>query len=203
MALNSAPPARPKLHNADADNDGETNLEKETPSPSSIALVPPLHPLSIPAENLPTNGNANGKSLAQRSPTGRSRVLLIQKSHAVMEFQRTVLSALNAEVITAGSGVEALALLQSDDVHAVILDDELEGEWRGKKLLVWIQENRPDLRNRLLMTVSPVPKEETRDMIERLGIAHVTKPLQILDLFAGVKQMLGFSPEALDRKFLN
>src|SRR5437879_1439895 len=188
MALNSAPPARPKVN--DADNDGETILEKETPSTSSIALVPPLHPLSMTAEILQTYGNANGKSLAQRSPTGLSRVLLIQKSHAVMEFQRTVLSALNAEVITAGSGVEALALLQSDDVHAVILDDELEGEWRGKKLLVWIQENRPDLRNRLLMTISPMPKEETRDMIETLGIAHVTKPHQILELSAGVNHLL-------------
>jgi hypothetical protein len=55
----------------------------------------------------------------------------------------------------------------------------------------------------LLLTVSPLPKDEIRDMIEKLGVAHVTKPLQILDLFAGVKQMLGFSPEALDRKFLN
>jgi DNA-binding response OmpR family regulator len=130
-------------------------------------------------------------------------VLIVQKSEAVAEFEKTVLSALNAEVITAASGVEALALLQSADVHAVILDDELEGEWRGKKLLGWIQENRPDLSKRLLLTISQRPKDDIKEMIEKLGVAHVTKPLQIMDLFASMRQMLGFSPEALDKKFLN
>ncbi|MCU1310613.1 MAG: multi-sensor hybrid histidine kinase [Candidatus Angelobacter sp.] len=181
MALNSAPHARIRSSEA----------EPEEAIPSQISLVPALPSAPAPAIK------------PARSSTGRSRVLIVQKSEAVAEFEKTVLSALNAEVITAASGVEALTLLQSADVHAVILDDELEGEWRGKKLLDWIQENRPDLSKRLLLTVSQRPKDEIKEMIEKLGVAHVTKPLQIMDLFTGMRQMLGFSPEALDKKFLN
>jgi DNA-binding response OmpR family regulator len=153
---------------------------------------------------VPALPNGNGiLPKVQRSASGRSRVLIVQKSEAVAEFEKTVLSALNAEVITVSSGVEALTLLQSADVHAVIIDDELEGEWRGKKLLSWIQENRPDLSKRLLITISQHPKDEIKEMVEKLGVAHVTKPLQIMDLFAGMREMLGFTPEALDKKFLN
>ncbi|MCU1284946.1 MAG: multi-sensor hybrid histidine kinase [Acidobacteriales bacterium] len=181
VALNSAPTRVRAI---------ETEPEHEMPLP--ITLVPPI-PIS----------SSTARPAIQRSATGRSRVLIVQKSDAVAEFEKSVLSALNAEVVTAASGVEALTMLQSADIHAVILDDELEGEWRGKKLLSWIQENRPDLSNRLLLTISAMPKDDIREMIEKLGVAHVKKPLQILDLFAGMRQMLGFTPEALDKKFLN
>jgi hypothetical protein len=34
-------------------------------------------------------------------------------------------------------------------------------------------------------------------------VPFVTKPLQIMDLFGGMRQILGFTPESLDKKFLN
>jgi hypothetical protein len=34
-------------------------------------------------------------------------------------------------------------------------------------------------------------------------VPFVSKPLLIMDLFAGMRQVLGFSPDQLDKKLLN
>jgi hypothetical protein len=76
-------------------------------------------------------------------------------------------------------------------VHAVIVDDELEGEWPGRKLYGWICEHRPDLRDRVLLTVSTRPKPDIQELIEESHVPHVSKPLQIVELFTGVQHILG------------
>lgn len=191
IAMHSAPKP-PRDHSEE--------LERETQQvPRELALVPP--PLQI--EPVFTQSSEPVQLKRQRSATGRSCVLVIQKNDAVVEFEKSVLASLNADVFTANSGTDAIALLAKHDIHAIILGDELEGEWRSKSLLEWIEANRPELRNRVLLTVSAQPRSEIVELVETEKIPFVTKPLQIMDLFAGMKQILGFSPQQLDKKFLN
>lgn len=185
MAMHSAPKP-PRTHAEEMERD-------QRAIPYELSLVPP------PADAKP-------KLQAQKSPrsaTGRSCVLVIQKSDAVIEFEKSVLSSLNAEVLTANTGNDAIGIMQGKDVHAVILGDEIEGEWRCKALLEWIEENRPELKERVMLTVSQQPRQEVVDLIETERIPFVTKPLQIMDLFGGMRRILGFTPEALDKKLLN
>jgi CheY-like chemotaxis protein len=121
----------------------------------------------------------------------RARVLIVQKNEATLEFKKSVLSTLHADLVTTFSGADAIQLLQNEDVHAVIVDDELEGEWPGRKLYGWICEHRPDLRERVLLTVATKPKPEIQELIDETHVPYVSKPLQIVELYAGVQHILG------------
>ncbi len=149
------------------------------------------------------------KPLVVPSPTPtaemHSRVLLIQKSEAVMEFQKSVLSTAGAEAICTSAGWEALSIMQNSKVDAVILDDELEGEWNASKIFAWICEHKPELAQKVLLTVSPKPADEVREWMEGCGIPSVTKPLHIMKLFDGIQRILGMTPAlpAPNSKFLH
>jgi CheY-like chemotaxis protein len=120
-----------------------------------------------------------------------TRVLIIQKNEATLAFKKAVLSPLTTDVIATFSGSDAIALLQTEDVNAVILDDDMDGEWPGRKLHAWICENRPELRHRVLLTVGSRPRPEIQELIEVEHVPHVSKPLQMVELFAGMQQILG------------
>lgn len=119
-----------------------------------------------------------------------SRILLIQRSEPVFEFQRSVLSALGADVIPAFSSADALEQLRGKEVDAIILDDELEDSGSSKKLVWWVRENRPDLAERMLLTVSRKPTPETKEILEIAMLPHVTKPLEVLELYSRAQQIL-------------
>jgi CheY-like chemotaxis protein len=122
--------------------------------------------------------------------TAGSRILLVQRSEAVLEFQRSVLSALGAEIIPALSASEALDHLRTKKMDAVILDDELDEGFSSKRLVTWIRENRPELADRMLLTVSRKPSPETREILETAMLPHVTKPLEVLELYSRAQQVL-------------
>jgi response regulator RpfG family c-di-GMP phosphodiesterase len=121
----------------------------------------------------------------------RARVLIVQKNEATLEFKKSVLANLHADLVTTFSGADAIQLLEQEEVQAVIMDDELEGEWPGRRLYGWICENRPDLRDRVLLTVGSKPRPEIKELIEESRLPYVSKPLQIVELYAGVQHILG------------
>jgi len=169
-------------------------MPPSAPLPPMVALQPkfPAPPMSMPAE-VP----------APFAPTGnRPRILLVQKNEALIEFQRSVLSGMMVDPIVSLTGLDAVTFLQSEDVQAVIMDDELDGEWPGRKLLSWIMANKPELSERVLLTVSTRPKADIRELIEKSNIAYISKPLQMGALLTGVQQILGYSP-AVENKFLH
>jgi CheY-like chemotaxis protein len=119
-----------------------------------------------------------------------SKILLVQRSEAVLEFQRSVLGALGAEVIPALSARDALDHLRERELDGIILDDELEEPLSSKRLVWWVRENRPELSERMLLTVSRKPSQETREILEIAMLPHVTKPLEVLELYSRAQQML-------------
>jgi DNA-binding response OmpR family regulator len=122
-----------------------------------------------------------------------SCVLLVQKSEAVMEFQRSVLSTAGAGAICATAGWEAITILQNNKIDAIILDDELDGEFNASKIFAWICENKPELAQKVLLTVSPKPSEDIREWMDGCGIPSVTKPLHIMKLIDGIQRILGMA----------
>ena len=126
----------------------------------------------------------------------------MQKNEALIEFQRSVLSGMMIDPVVSLTGADAVNLLQSEEVQAVILDDELDGEWPGRKLLGWIMANKPELNDRILLTVCSRPRADIRELIEKSSIAYISKPLQMGALLTGVQQILGYQP-APENKFLH
>jgi len=175
---------QPKFSAPDAGSPRNAELER-----ASIALVKKPEVLEpAPSWQPPTPGSTAG-----------SRILLVQKSEAVLEFQRSVLSALGAEIIPALSATEALDQLRTKKMDAVILDDELDEGFSSKRLVAWIRENRPELADHMLLTVSRKPSPETREILETAMLPHVTKPLEVLELYSRAQQVLqaGKSPQLL------
>ena len=168
-------------------------LQKGAPVMPALVSVQPRYtspPMSMPLElPPPVSGN-------------RPRILLVQKNEALIEFQRSVLSGMMIDPVISLTGAHAVALLQSEEVQAVILDDELEGEWPGRKLLSWIMANKPELSERILLTVCARPKADIRELIEKSNIAYISKPLQMGALLTGVQQILGYQPGP-ESKFLH
>jgi CheY-like chemotaxis protein len=158
-------------------------MPQAAPAVAPMATLQPRYtppPMSMPLE-LPSPVEGT-----------RPRILLIQKNEALIEFQRSVLSGMMIDPVISLTGADAVTLLQSEEVQAVILDDELDGEWPGRKLLNWILANKPELNERILLTVSSRPKAEIRELIEKSNIAYISKPLQMGALLTGVQQILGY-----------
>jgi CheY-like chemotaxis protein len=132
-------------------------------------------------------------------PEAGARILLVQRSEAVLEFQRSVLGALGVEVIPALTASDALDHLRTEDMDAIILDDELEEPLSSKRLVWWVRENRPELSEKMLLTVSRKPSAETREILEIAMLPHVTKPLEVLELYSRAQQVLqsGRNPQLL------
>ncbi|HJX00650.1 MAG TPA: hypothetical protein VJ453_10840 [Terriglobales bacterium] len=131
--------------------------------------------------------------------SGSARILLVQRSEAVLAFERSVLSALGAEVISACSGSDAVDQLRASAMDAIIIDDDLEDPMSSKRLVAWVRENRPELSERMLLTISRKPSPETREILQSAMLPHVTKPLEVLELYSRAQQILqsGRSPHLL------
>jgi len=168
----------------------------ETASVSRAELERPITPSKPKTE---TVADAPMWQPTAREDNTGTRILVVQRSEAVLEFQRSVLSALGAEVIPALSASDALDHLRTTRMDAIVLDDELEEPLSSKRLVWWVRENRPELAERMLLTVSRKPSRETREILEVAMLPHVTKPLEVLELYSRAQQVLhaGRNPHLL------
>lgn len=175
--------------------------EKQKLRSGEIAPVPRAElerPIAPSKPKMETTADAPMWQPTAEDNTG-ARILLVQRSEAVLEFQRSVLSALGAEVISALSASDALDHLRATKMDAIVLDDELEEPLSSKRLVWWVRENRPELAERMLLTVSRKPSRETREILEVAMLPHVTKPLEVLELYSRAQQVLhsGRNPHLL------
>ena len=180
-------------------------FSKESPlakvRPAEISAPVPRSELEKPIAQLPRKQERAQEPWRPPQPDSgqTARILLVQRSEAVFEFERSVLSALGAEVIPAFSATDALDQLRGRELDAIILDDELEEPSSSKQLVMWVRENRPELSDRMLLTVSRKPTPQTREILESAMLPHVTKPLEVLELYSRAQQVLqaGRSPHLL------
>lgn len=173
---------------------GSSGLESVPAAPAQIESVAAM----TPAKREETAVQRVHQTMnPDESPN--ARILLVQRNEAVFEFQRSVLNALGAEIIPAFSCSDALDQLRARELDAIILDDELEEPVASKRLVTWVRENRPELSDRILLTVSRKPSQETREILETAMLPHVTKPIEVLELYSRAQQVLqsGKNPHLL------
>lgn len=193
-----------------------TKLEEQTDKLKSIivslqsagpymrpAPPAPQEPYSVAAAATATPAPVPEAAVNVRTmpvPAARNaRILLVQRNEAVLAFQKSVLGTIGAEVLVAQAGWEAINCLKTEQVDAVIIDDELDGDFTSQKLFHWIADNKPELTNHVLMTLSS--SSASADWVEEEHVPHVKKPLQLVSLFSGVQEVLGIQDR--NSKLLN
>jgi CheY-like chemotaxis protein len=109
-------------------------------------------------------------------------VLCVDDDAGIREFYGTLLGKEGYEVISAGSGVQALALVQSRDdvVDAAILDYKLPG-MNGFELAVRLKQHDPGLPI-LMVSGSPPDLEEMLPFVD----AAMNKGVPTGDILEGV-----------------
>ena len=113
-------------------------------------------------------------------------VLVCDDDDAILESLRIYLSAEGYNVLTAQNGIEALAQVQDNDIHCVVLDIMMP-QLDGLKTTLNIREKY----NFPIILLSA--KSEDMDKITGLGFGaddYVTKPFNPLELVARVKSQI-------------
>lgn len=120
----------------------------------------------------------------------RGRVLIVDDELSVLEFEREVLLGVGAEVVAVDNGDEAVTCLRNQEFDAILLDGKMPGRWDGPDLYRWVEENRPALAARILLTVSDLSDGKIRRFLEATRCPCIVKPFEVKDLLALTRRLL-------------
>jgi DNA-binding response OmpR family regulator len=121
--------------------------------------------------------------------TGGRRVLVVDDQEDIREMARLVLTGAGYEVVTAGSGNEALKLARATAFDLMLLDINMPGldGWATLRLL------RADEALDALPVAMFSVKSEVRDKVSGLkdgAIDYITKPFGVDELIVRVSRIL-------------
>ena len=122
------------------------------------------------------------------APTARPVLLFVDDEENILNALRRLFHPLNYKVLTAGSGAEALALLEHEPVDLVISDMRMP-QMDGVQLLEQVRAKWPDIPRILLTGYSDI--DSTIAAINRGAISrYITKPWESNDIILVVQQVL-------------
>lgn len=114
------------------------------------------------------------------------RILVVDDERQIVRMLRASLQSSGYEVFTAGNGVEALALLKSEDVDVVVTDLAMP-EMNGLELTRAIRENSQTPI--IVLSVRDAEQMKIRALDEGAN-DYVTKPFSMQELLARVRVQL-------------
>ncbi|MBO0764242.1 MAG: response regulator [Hyphomicrobiaceae bacterium] len=130
------------------------------------------------------------KAEVTRDLTGAGRVLLVEDEDIVRSFAARALSRQGYEVLEAGTGAEALELMQREQRRVdLVVSDVIMPEMDGPTLLKELRKSKPDLK---FIFVSGYPDDAFKKSLEDgEDYAFLPKPFTLPQLAAKVKEELG------------
>jgi two-component system cell cycle sensor histidine kinase/response regulator CckA len=130
------------------------------------------------------------KAETTRDLTGVGRVLLVEDEDVVRSFAARALSRQGYEVLEAGTGVEALELMQREQRRIdLVVSDVIMPEMDGPTLLKELRKSKPDLK---FIFVSGYPDDAFKKSLDDgEDYAFLPKPFTLPQLAAKVKEQLG------------
>jgi DNA-binding NtrC family response regulator len=128
---------------------------------------------------------------ATRAAAVRLPILLIEDEPTVRAFVRAALERHGYAVTQAANGVGGLRLLQSSSFSGVISDIRMPGEVDGADLHQWIQKNRPELRERMILISGDTANSQTLSLLTRSSTPSMEKPFRVSQLISLVEQTFG------------
>ncbi|MCC0024811.1 MAG: response regulator [Hyphomicrobiaceae bacterium] len=130
-----------------------------------------------------------GSEQQVRDLTGNERILLVEDEEAVRAFSARALSTTGYEVFEAGSGEEALEVLDEiEDEVDLIISDVVMPEMDGPTLLTHVRERLPDIK---FIFVSGYAEESVRqDLADNRSVEFLPKPYTLDQINSKVKEVL-------------
>ena len=121
--------------------------------------------------------------------TGSGSVLLVEDEEAVRSFAARALVARGYNVLEAGSGVEALEVMNENNGHVdLVVSDVVMPEMDGPTLLTELRKTNPDLK---IIFISGYAEEAfNKNLDEGEQFAFLPKPFSLKQLAAKVKDAL-------------
>jgi len=122
--------------------------------------------------------------------TGHERILIVEDEESVRAFSARALQTTGYEVFEAGSGEEALEVLDEIDNDVdLIISDVVMPEMDGPTLLVKVRERIPDVK---VIFVSGYAEESVRrDIADDRSVEFLPKPYSLDQINTKVKEVLG------------
>lgn len=118
-------------------------------------------------------------------------ILIIDDETAVVAFVRAALERNGYEVVCAGSGIEAVELLQRGTFRGVISDMHTPGGVTGADVHAWVKTHRPELLGRVIFITGDIVNEETRRLLSATGAPCIEKPFRVQQLLTAVQEVFG------------
>ncbi len=132
-----------------------------------------------------------GSSLRQLDAEAatRGRVLVIDDDAEIRIILSKALGSAQFEVVTAGTGREAVSLLARDDFDAILSDIRMP-ELDGRKLFAFLEEHLPESKQRVVFITGDTSSEETMVFLGETGRPYLPKPVDIPMLLVLVEQVI-------------
>ncbi len=141
-------------------------------------LDEPVDPISVPLESL-----------------GAPKVLIVDDSLSVRKYASLLLAGKGLKVLTASDGLEALALLENEEVDSIITDLEMP-HMHGYELLAELQ-RRPDWQVPIAVLSSRAGEQHQQKAIQLGATDYLVKPFEEDNLFEVIKKHLAINGKSL------
>lgn len=123
------------------------------------------------------------------TPRGR-RILVVEDEPHLLELEGRILRQAGAEPLLASSVAEARAILNDEDVDAVVSDVKMPGEG-GIDLYHWLLAERPDLGDHFLFVTGDTEAPEVAALAEEQPGLVARKPFEVQEYLQRVGAILG------------
>ena len=128
---------------------------------------------------------------AQTATRNEGPILVIEDEPSVIAFLRAALERKGYSVVNASSGEEGLERLSNGRYSGVISDIRMPGAVNGAEVHEWIQNNRPELKARVILISGDTANSETQAFLARSGTPCIEKPFRVQQLMAAVEKTFG------------
>jgi DNA-binding NtrC family response regulator len=129
-------------------------------------------------------------SAAQTNPS-LAPILLIEDEPAVSAFVRAALERKGYRVVQASTGAEGLHQLSTETYAGVISDIRMPGDVNGADVHHWIQHNRPELGDRIILISGDTANSETQSLLSGSATPCIEKPFRVQQLISTVEKTFG------------
>jgi DNA-binding NtrC family response regulator len=126
-----------------------------------------------------------------RSNPALAPILLIEDEPSVSAFVRAALERKGYRVVQVSSGAEGLHELSTETYAGVISDIRMPGDVNGADVHHWIQENRPELGDRIILISGDTANSETQSLLSGSATPCIEKPFRVQQLISTVEKTFG------------
>jgi DNA-binding NtrC family response regulator len=117
------------------------------------------------------------------------RVLVVDDEELLLSFLKTALERGGLRVTAAGSGTEALKMLEREEFSGVVSDLRMPDGVGGAELFDWVREHRPALSSRFLFITGNASDPYAAEVQERTHAQFIEKPFRIALLIELIRKI--------------